>query len=133
LNSILWMGESEVLVSIALHEFRLLDLSRLVFMKMKKNILMACYFINTLMVTLVVVTILAVLFRFKGFVDYVFLDETFLLIRLVLTIPILVLWIDNLFILSKNDKSIMRFLLLFFLNELYNPLYFKKILRNNWQ
>ena len=94
---------------------------------------MACYFINILMVALVLFTILAALFRFKGFLDYVFFDETFLQIRMVLTIPILVLWINNLIICSKKDKSIKRFLLLFFLNGLYNPFYFRKVLKNNWQ
>lgn len=100
---------------------------------MKKNLLMACYIINTSMVILVVVTILAALFRLKGFLDYVFFDETFFLVRMVLTLPILILWINNMIVWSRNDKNIMRFLLLFFLNGLYNPLYFKKILKNNWQ
>lgn len=99
---------------------------------MKRNLLMACYFINILMVALVVVTILAALFRFKVFLDYVFFDETFIQIRMVLTIPILILWIYNLIVWSKKDKSIGRFLLLFFLNGLYNPFYFRRILKNNW-
>jgi len=84
------------------------------------------------MVALVVVTILAALFRFKVFLDYVFFDETFIQIRMVLTIPILILWIYNLIVWSKKDKSIGRFLLLFFLNGLYNPFYFRRILKNNW-
>lgn len=97
------------------------------FTKMKKNILMACYFINILMVSLVIITILAALFRFKDLLDYVFFDETFLQIRMVLTIPILVLWLNNIIVWSKNDKKIGRFLLLFFLNGLYNPFYYRKI------
>lgn len=85
------------------------------------------------MVSLVVVSILAALFRLKGFLDYVFFDETFIQIRMVLTIPIIVLWINNLIVWSKNDKGIGRFLLLFFLNGLYNPFYYRKIQKNNWQ
>jgi len=100
---------------------------------MKKKLLMVCYIINILMVSLIVVVILAALLRLKNLLDFVFFDETFLLIRMILTVPILVLWINNLIIWSKKDKSIMRFFLLFFLNGIYSPFYFRKILKNNWQ
>lgn len=93
---------------------------------------MFCYIVNILMVTLFVMVVFALLLRMKGFLDYVFFDEFFLMVRMVLTIPILILWVNNITIWSKKDKSVRRFLLLFFLNGLYNPIYFKKVLNNNW-
>jgi len=99
---------------------------------MKKKLLLFSYVVNILMVILFVISIFAMFLRMKDFLDYVFFDRFFINIRMVLNIPILFLWFNNLIIWNKKDKGIKRFLALFFLNALYSPIYFRKVLMNNW-
>jgi len=101
--------------------------------KVKKGLLLFCYYVNLLMIIFFLLIIVAALFKMESFLNYVFFNKTFLSFRFILTIPILVLWINNLIIWSKFDKHIGRFLLLFFLIGVYSPFYFRKILKNNWQ
>lgn len=99
----------------------------------KRKVLLFCFYINLLMIILFFIIIIAALLRMQSFLDYVFFDETFINIRMILTIPIFVLWVNNLIIWSKHDKHIGRFFLLFFLIGIYSPFYFRKILKNKWQ
>jgi hypothetical protein len=100
---------------------------------MKRFIILTCYYINIIMVALILFVVIAALFQMKSVLDYIFFNKLFLQIRLILTVPVLVLWINNLMIWSKRDKSISRFLLLFFFNGIYNPFYYRLILKNHWQ
>ena len=61
-----------------------------------------------------------------------FNSEMIVNIRMLLTIPVIILWIKNLQIWSKKDKNISRFFLLLLLTGFYSPFYFKRILKNNW-
>lgn len=98
---------------------------------MKKQILDYCFYINVLMIVIFIALMFAVVFGSELIFD-IFKNETFINIRMILSIPILILWIYNLIIWSREDKNIGRFLLLFFLNGLYNPFYYKSIIRKGW-
>ena len=100
---------------------------------MKKTLLLVCYYINLLLLGLFSFTIIAALFKFQPYLDFFFFNETFMNIRMLLAIPVFVLWINNLVVWPKHVKNIGRFLLLFFLIGIYSPFYFQKILKNNWQ
>lgn len=97
-----------------------------------KKLLMLCYITNILMVMGLAILILSILFKIDFILNYVSTDS-FTQIRMILTIPVFVLWVNNLILWSKKDKSVGRFFLLFFLNGLYNPFYFRRILKNEWQ
>jgi hypothetical protein len=81
----------------------------------------------------VFVLVLAILFKQKQILEIYSSDELFNQIRMVLVIPVIVLWVNNLMVWSKKDKHVGRFFLLFFLNGLYSPFYFRKILKHKWQ
>lgn len=98
---------------------------------MKKTILTICYYINAALLILVLLLLIAVLFNFNGILDYV-LSESFLNMRMLVNIPIIILWIFNMVFWSKHDKNIGRFFLLFFLNAFYNPFYYRRVLKNKW-
>ena len=59
-------------------------------------------------------------------------DESFMNTRMLLTLPILFLWIYCMILWSKKDKVVARFFLLFFLNGFYTPFYFNRVLKNGW-
>jgi len=99
---------------------------------MNKKLLMICFYANVFMFAVLILIVPAAIFKFTAYLDFVFQNPTFLTIRMILTIPILILWITNLRIWSREDKGIKTFLLLFFLNALYNPFYFRRALKNNW-
>lgn len=99
---------------------------------MKKNLLIFCYIINILMVVGLLILIFSILFKIDSILNYSSSDS-FTNIRTILTIPVFVLWINNLIVWSKKDRNVGRFFLLFFLNGLYNPLYFNRILKYEWQ
>jgi len=102
-------------------------------MKLKLKLLVICYWINILTLALYAFIIIGALLRMQSFLDYVFFDSTFLNIRMALTIPIIILWVNDLIVWSKHDKHIGRFIALFFFIGIYSPFYFKRILKNKWQ
>jgi cytochrome c biogenesis factor len=99
---------------------------------MKKKFLIICYIINLLMIPIVLLypVILLNIKRISAFSSLT--DDYFMNIRLLLTIPVFILWIYCLIIWSKKDKVIYRFLLLLVLNGLYTPFYYYRILKNKW-
>ncbi len=99
----------------------------------KRKVLLFCYYINLFMIILFFIIIIAAFLRMQSFLDYIFFNETFINIRMILTVPIFVLWVNNIIIWSRHDKHVGRFFLLFFLIGVYSPFYFRKILRNKWQ
>ena len=99
----------------------------------KRKVLLFCYYINLFMIILFFIIIIAAFLRMQSFLDYIFFNETFINIRMLLTVPIFVLWVNNIIIWSRHDKHVGRFFLLFFLIGVYSPFYFSKILRNKWQ
>ena len=98
---------------------------------MKKNILQLCYYINIFMLVVIGIVVIAVILRQKNILDFIFFDKFFLVFRMLMTIPVLILWIYNIKIWSRRDKQIRRFLLLFFFNGLYNPFYYRKAVKSN--
>lgn len=93
---------------------------------MKKKFLFFCYYWNIGLLIFYLVFILSILFK-QDSIKVFFTNDTLLIIRQFLNIPILILWIFNISFWSKNDKNVKRFFLIFFLNAIYNPFYFKRI------
>ena len=98
---------------------------------MKKRILLTCLIINYLLILIFIILIFSILLKLD-FMLNLFDSTVFTLIRFILTIPVIVFWINNIIIWSKRDKSVGQFFLLFFLNGLYNPLYYRRILKHGW-
>ena len=61
-----------------------------------------------------------------------FASDSFSNFRIIISLPVFVLWVFTLIAWSKFDKNIGRFLLLFFFIGLYSPFYYLKMVRNNW-
>lgn len=99
---------------------------------MKKKLLLFCYYINIFILLGFIIIVLAMLFKMNYILNFS-TNDTFILVRTILTIPVIILWVNNLIIWAKKDKNVGRFFLLFFLNGLYNPLYFNRIEKNGWQ
>lgn len=99
---------------------------------MNKRFLKVCYILNIVMVVFVLSVIIGILFKAGEYLDYAFSSEIVSIIRMIFTIPVIILWINNMIIWSRRDKHIGRFFLLFFLNGIYNVSYFRKVLKNNW-
>ena len=97
-----------------------------------KSILKFCYILNIVMVVFLLSVIIGILFKAGQYLDFVFSNEIVSTIRMIFTIPIIILWINNMIIWSRRDKHIGRFFLLFFLNGIYNVFYFRKVLKNSW-
>ena len=97
-----------------------------------QKLIYLCYWINILALLLYIFIIIAALFQMDSFINYVFYDPTFLNIRLIIGVPILVLWVFDMIKWSKHDKHVGRFFLIFFLIGIYAPFYFRKIVKNNW-
>ena len=76
---------------------------------MKKTLLLVCYYINFLLLGLFSFTIIAALFKFQPYLDFLFFNETFMNIRMLLAIPVFVLSINNLVVWSKHDKILEDF------------------------
>jgi len=91
-----------------------------------KFVLTIGYYLNTLILAHVILIVLATLLRFELFLDFSFFNQTFIFIRTILALPVLVFWIGCFILWSKYDKNIGRLLLLFFLIGLYNPYYYWK-------
>jgi len=100
---------------------------------LKKSLLLFCYYVNIATLIFFVLVLIAALLRMQAFLDFVFFNQTFLNVRMILSLPIFAFWINNLIIWGKHDKHIGRFFLLFFLIGIYTPFYFRRVLRNSWQ
>ena len=74
---------------------------------MKKKLLMLCYYINILMVLGLIILILSILFKMDSILNYCSTDS-FTQIRMILTIPVFILWINNLIVWSKHDKNVRK-------------------------
>ena len=98
---------------------------------MKNHVLFICLFLNYLLILMLIIITFSIFLKSTYMLDF-FNSKAFTIARFILTIPVLGFWIHNLIIWSKKDKSIGRFFLLFFFNGLYNPIYFRRILKNNW-
>ncbi len=98
-----------------------------------KKIIFACFIINVLMVLLLMFVFIAMLLKMNSVLNFIFLDSTFMSIRMILTIPVFILWINNIVVWSKKDKNVGVFFLLFFFNAIYNPFYYRRIVKNGWQ
>jgi hypothetical protein len=99
---------------------------------MKKTFLLFCYYANILMLALFAMIILAALLGLGLLLDIVFFNETAIMIRTLLSVPVFILWVYCLVIWGKQDKDIGRFFLLFFLIGFYSPFYFRKSLKKQW-
>jgi len=88
-----------------------------------------CYM--TIIITVVTSLILFVLAKFELF-GYLSFNKEVVLFRSLAFLFSFILWIKCLIVWSKKDKSILRFLLLLFLQVFYLVFYYPKARRNKW-
>ena len=84
--------------------------------KMSKIIILICYYINIVMVISMLIVILSIIFKLDTILEFSF-SERIINIRMILTIPVFILWIKNIILWSKFDKNVKRFFLLFWVNR----------------
>jgi hypothetical protein len=53
-------------------------------------------------------------------------------VRMFLAVPVFIVWIYDLIIWNKRDKNIVQLLLLFVLNIIYIPFYYRKAQKKGW-
>jgi hypothetical protein len=56
----------------------------------------------------------------------------FLIIRSIITVPLIALWIYTINIWAKNDRNVPRLFAVVFFLGLYTPFYFRKAIKNKW-
>ena len=100
-------------------------------MYMKKLFFRICYYVNVLMLFVTFVIITVGFFNLE-WISTIINGDTFIYLRFLLSIPMVILWVWCLLIWSKHDKKISRFLLLFFLMGFYPIFYYHKVIKNNW-
>lgn len=98
---------------------------------MKKVILEICFVVNALFCLMLIPLIITVLFGVDFLYDFL-KSEQGIKLRLYINIPIIVLWINNVIVWSKNDKNVGRLILILLFNALYNPFYYRKSVKNGW-
>jgi len=91
-----------------------------------KRLLETCYFINLILLILFLFEILNVIV-FNGGLNELYTNKIFMHTRLVLTIPVLILWFKTLKIWSNYDRKFSRLLLILFFIGVYTPFYYKKM------
>lgn len=84
------------------------------------------------MLALFPMLVLAALLRMGFLLDVVFFNDTAIMIRTLMSVPVFILWVCCLVIWGKHDKDIGRFLPLFFLIGLYSLFYFRQALKKQW-
>ena len=84
------------------------------------------------MLSILAFIIIGSIFNLKEFVDFIVYSDALEAIRAGLLAPVIMLWMSNLIIWEKRDKKLMHFILLFFLNAFYSPVYSRKVLKNEW-
>lgn len=98
---------------------------------MKKILFSTCYYINIFMLFVFFFIIIISFLDLKE-LSCIIKSDTFISIRFLLSIPMVVIWIWSLIIWSKFDKKIIHFFLLFFLMGFYPIIYYQRIKKNNW-
>jgi len=98
---------------------------------MKKIILKMFFLVNVLMFAMYLLVLLAAIFEANNLLRY-FASDSFSNIRVMIALPVMILWVYTLIAWSRFDKNIGRFLMLFFLIGLYSPFYYLKMVKNNW-
>jgi len=98
---------------------------------MKKIILKLCFIVNIMMFALYFFIILAAIFNANDILRY-FTSDSFSNLRIIISLPVFVLWVFTLIAWSKFDKNIGRLLILFFFIGLYSPFYYLRMEKNNW-
>ncbi len=96
-----------------------------------KYIMFVFWIINVLMAFLYLLSV-ANLIAYAGKHTYWYHQESFYLIRTILTIPIIFVWIKTIRIWVKYDKRIPQLLLILFLTGIYSPVYYLKAVRKGW-
>lgn len=100
--------------------------------KMKKSVFIISYIFNILLMLLFLVIILFAFLRFSSALDFIFFHEVALFLRMLMTIPVFILWVYCLILWGKFDKNITRLFLLLFLMAFYTPFFAYKALKNKW-
>jgi len=83
------------------------------------------------MFAMYLLVLLAAIFEANNLLRY-FASDSFSNIRVMIALPVMILWVYTLIAWSRFDKNIGRFLMLFFLIGLYSPFYYLKMVKNNW-
>jgi len=98
---------------------------------MKRVLLEICFVLNVIF--LVGLIPLLIIFLLGNDSIYLFLmSEKGISLRLYANIPLLILWVYNFILWSKNDKKIGQFFMLLIFNSFYNPFYYRKAVKRNW-
>ena len=98
---------------------------------MKRILIEICFWINLVVYFLVIVLFIEMIGN-TDIISQYFTKGHLSNYRMLLNIPILALWIYNIVVWSKNDKTTLRLILIIFLNGLYNPIYYRMAVRKKW-
>ncbi len=98
---------------------------------MKRKFLIFCLIANLTILFVLIINLLSIVLGLESVIELIN-SKQFINFRMILGLFTLVLWIFNLFLWSKKDKVLKRFIPLFFLIGIYSPFYFIKALNNKW-
>jgi hypothetical protein len=98
---------------------------------MKKILLEFCFWVNLLVYLLLIILFIEMIGNTE-LVSQFFTEGRLSEYRMLLNIPILILWIYNIVVWSKNDKKTLRLILIIFLNGFYNPFYYRMAVKKKW-
>jgi len=96
---------------------------------MKKIFFDICY-----AATIITIITFLVSFIFADFKlsSYLFYSTEAIVFRGIAFLLLFILWVKCIVIWAKNDKDILRFLLLFFFHAFYLIYYYPRVRKNNW-
>lgn len=98
---------------------------------MKRVLLEICFVINVIYCVGLIPLFIIFLFGNDSIYSFLMSDKG-MKVRLFTNLPLLILWIYNFILWSKNDKRLGQFAMLLFLNGFYNPFYYRKAVKNKW-
>lgn len=98
---------------------------------MKRKLLAVCFGVNLVMVLISFLPVVSFFLSSESLNLFVN-GDLFRTARLILLIPVLILWGYSLTIWAKQDKKVDKFLLLLLLNGMYTPFYYVRMKRNGW-
>lgn len=96
---------------------------------MKRTLFDICYVATIITIITFLVSFVFTDFKFSS---YLFFNSEAIVFRGIAFLFLFILWIKCIFVWAKNDKDILRFLLLFFLQAFYMIYYYPRIRKNNW-
>ena len=98
---------------------------------MKRLLLEFCFWVN-IFVYLILIVLFIEMVANTQIISHFLNNGQISDYRMLLNIPILVLWIYNIIIWAKKDKKTLRLILIIFLNGFYNTIYYRMAVKKNW-